>query len=58
MKLELTTKEADVLLDILKSCIDDMKDEIRHTDDRDYKEELKLKTKLIELLLEKVKAIS
>lgn len=58
MKLELSKKEVEVLLEVIQSYVDDLKYEIRHTDDRDYKEELKLKEKFIELLLEKVKTIS
>lgn len=41
IRLNLTPEERDILAATLESCIDDLKDEIRHTDRMEYREMLK-----------------
>ena len=54
MKIELTQDETEVLRDLLKSDLVDLKEEIYHTDDHDLKVELHSRQKLIEGIVGKL----
>lgn len=57
MQLILTKEEKQILEELLISEIKEIKDEIHHTDDHDYKEELKNKEKVLEELLSKIQIL-
>lgn len=54
MRLELSDKEGKVLADVLESSLNRLKDEISHTDTREYREFLKDRKKVLLKLCEKV----
>ncbi len=51
IKLELTLEERDVLVNTLDSYINDLKDEIRHTDRSEYREMLKNRLDILAKIL-------
>jgi hypothetical protein len=53
--INLTHEEQQLLIEILERAIPDLRDEIRHTDNRDYRKSLKEREKRIEDLLGKLK---
>lgn len=58
IRLNLTPEERDILAVTLENCIDDLKDEIRHTDRMEYREMLKHRlevlTKMLAILRQKL----
>ncbi len=48
MKIELNKKECETLREVLASYLSDLTSEIAHTDDRDFRENLKDKRTTIE----------
>lgn len=54
MALILEKQEKDILIEILKEYLNDLQDEIHHTDDYDFKETLKRREKLLVELLYKI----
>lgn len=48
MKIELNNKERETLREVLESYLSDLTSEIAHTDDRDFRENLKDKRTTIE----------
>lgn len=56
MNIELSDTEIKILAEIIEQSFDDLRVEIRHTDDHDYKEKLKQKERALELLLQKLKS--
>ncbi len=55
MNIELSDSEIEILADIIEQSYDELRIEIRHTDSHDYKEKLKQKERVLELLLQKLK---
>ena len=53
--IHLTDKEQQLLIEILEAEIPDLRDEIWHTDDHDYRESLKERERRINDLLGKLK---
>lgn len=53
--IQLTEKEQQLLIELLESEIPDLRDEIWHTDDHDYRESLKERERHINELLVKLK---
>ena len=49
--IELTLEEAELMRGMLENCLADLHDEIRHTDKRDYREQLKAQEALLKKLL-------
>ncbi len=47
MNIEITHPEREVLLSVLSSSLDDLRDEICHTDQYDFKENLKYQKALL-----------
>jgi hypothetical protein len=56
MNIEFSDDEIKILAEIIEQSFDDLRVEIRHTDNHDYKERLKQKEKTFELLLQKLKS--
>ncbi len=56
MNIEFSGDEIKILAEIIEQSFDDLRVEIRHTDNHDYKEKLKQKEKTFELLLQKLKS--
>jgi hypothetical protein len=56
MNLELTERERTVLADLLEREIADLGPEIRHTDLRSYREDLKTRKQMLRELLEHLSA--
>jgi len=54
--LELSAEECRVLAQLLTCCAEDLKSEIYHTENLDYKEDLKQRKERILLLLERIQA--
>lgn len=54
--LELTAEECQALAGLLTCCVEEMRTEIHHTENLDYKEELKQRKEMILSLLERVQA--
>lgn len=55
MQLQLEEFEKDILIEILENEVEELKEEIHHTDDYDFKETLKNKLNSLEMLLSKLK---
>lgn len=55
MLLEINETEKKLLIDLLSNEIDELKDEIHHTDDYYFREKLKEKLKYLEELKSKIK---
>ena len=55
ISMQLSQAELDLLRELLESEIPELRDEIWHTDDHDFRESLKQRQKLIESLLAKVR---
>lgn len=55
MNIEITENEKILLIEILTDEINEVKDEIHHTDDYDFREKLKEKLKSLEELHSKIK---
>ncbi|MBU1299357.1 MAG: hypothetical protein KJ963_05625 [Bacteroidetes bacterium] len=53
MNYNLTETELELLIDVLSGYLNDLRDEIRHTDNRSYKEELRLREKTLNTIMEK-----
>lgn len=58
MEIELTTEEARLLEEVLDRTISDLRQEIRHTDQTAYKEELKADEALLKGILAKVTSLA
>ncbi len=52
IRLSLTPEERDILVVTLENCIDDLKDEIRHTDRMEYREMLKHRLEVLAKMLD------
>lgn len=55
MNIELYENEINIIAEIIEQSIEDLRVEIRRTDVHDYKEKLKQKEKMLDLLLRKLK---
>jgi len=55
MAIELRREESDLLAGLLDREVDDIRAEIRHTKNHDYKERLKEREKLVQDLLARIK---
>jgi hypothetical protein len=49
-RLDLSADEADTLRDVLRTTLDELHTEISHTDDRDFREGLRLRQDTLEAL--------
>lgn len=49
--IELTQEEAELMRNMAENCLEDLRQEIRHTDKRDYRELLKAQEELLKKLL-------
>jgi hypothetical protein len=52
IRLNLSAEERDILAATLECCVDDLKDEIRHTDRVEYREMLKHRLEVLSKVLE------
>jgi len=52
MPIELTTRERDLVVELLSQELDELWPEIRHTDDRDYRGELRERRETVRHLIE------
>ena len=57
MNLELTDKEKNALLEVLKDYIPELRGEIASGGKHDFKEELKVEESVLKAILEKLKAL-
>jgi hypothetical protein len=55
MSVELSREERDLLVELLEEEFDEIRAEIRRTENHDYKENLKVREKLIQDLLGRMK---
>jgi hypothetical protein len=55
MSVELSREERDLVVELLEEAFDDIRAEIRRTDNHDYKENLKVREKLVQSLLGRMK---
>ena len=53
VRLELTREEREVFVDILDTCLSDLRMEIGHADRQDYRDDLKQRKKVLRKVLEK-----
>ncbi len=58
MRIELTQDEAEILRDLLKSDLVDLREEIHHTDDHEMKVELHSRQHLIEGIVGKLTVVT
>jgi hypothetical protein len=58
MALTLTNQETQYLLELLEREIPNLREEIHHTDDHDYRESLKERERFAKALVEKLRASS
>jgi hypothetical protein len=56
MKIELNDKECDTLREVLESYLSELTSEIAHTDDRDFRDNLKDKRTTIENIAQRLEA--
>ncbi len=56
--LDLTAEEITILLDMLDTCISDLRTEIADTDNRDYKQMLKNREAILKKMLVEVQQAS
>lgn len=54
VRLELTLGERKIFVDILDTCLSDLRMEIGHTDRQDFREMLKRRKKVLRKVLEKL----
>ncbi len=54
VRLELTLGEREIFVDILDTCLSDLRMEIGHTDRQDFREMLKRRKKVLRKVLEKL----
>ncbi len=54
MKIELNDKECETLREVLESYLSDLTSEIAHTDDRDFRDNLKDKRTTIENIAQRL----
>lgn len=54
--LELTAEESRMLAQLLTCCAEELKSEIYHTENLDYKEDLKQRKEMVLMLLERIQA--
>ena len=54
MKIELDDKECETLREVLESYLSDLSSEIAHTDDRDFRDNLKDKRTTIENIAQRL----
>jgi len=54
IRIELTPEEAQVLRQVLECCLDDLRDEIRHTDKKDFRNRLKSQEESLKHLLQRL----
>jgi len=52
IRVELTLEEAQLLRQVLECCLDDLRDEIRHTDKKDFRNRLKSQEESLKHLLQ------
>lgn len=57
MQLTINENEKQLLEEVIISEIDDIKEEIHHTDDFDFKEKLKVRLEILEKLLNKIRML-
>ncbi len=56
MMLDLTHKERELLMQLLAEELDELAPEIRHTDDRDYREDLRDRRQTVRHLIDRLHA--
>ena len=56
MQIELNDAEATVLEELLESVLSEMRSEISHTDDRDFKSQLRERRDTVQSILERISA--
>jgi hypothetical protein len=52
VKIELTSEEAEVLVEVLTTCISNLRMEIADTDRKDFREEIKERKELLKKVVE------
>jgi hypothetical protein len=52
VKIELTSEEAEVLIEVLTTCISNLRMEIADTDRKDFREEIKERKELLKKVVE------
>jgi hypothetical protein len=55
MSVELSREETDLVVELLEEEFDDIRTEIRRTENHDYKENLKVRERLVQDLLVRLK---
>lgn len=55
MQLQIDELEQELMIEVISIEIEELKEEIHHTDDYDFKEKLKQKMHILENLLSKLK---
>jgi len=54
IRLELTPEEAELLRQVLECCLDDLRDEIRHTEKKGFRNMLKSQEESLKHLLQRL----